>query len=236
MKILELNSIVVFYGKMQILHTVSLGLDKGGITGIIGHNGGGKSTILQAISGLVKVKAGVIMLKGKKISNFPPEKIVEEGISLVEAKRRLFPYLSVHDNLRIGAYFKRAWQEQKRNLKLIYDLFPRLLSLRNQEARTLSGGEQQMLLIGRALMSQPEILMLDEPSSGLAPILVSKVFDVLGDIRKRGITIFVAEQSAAKILRMADNAYVLENGEIVMEGNGQELFNNPVVVESYLRV
>jgi len=236
LKILELNSIVVSYGKMEILHTVSLGLDKGNITGIIGHNGGGKSTILRAISGLVKVKAGEIMLKGKKISNFLPEKIVEEGISLVETNKRLFPYLNVHDNLRIGAYSKLAWQEQKRNLKFVHELFPKLLSLRNQEARTLSGGEQQMLVIGRALMSQPEILMLDEPSSGLAPILVRKLFDVLGDIRKRGITIFVAEQSAAKILRMADNAYVLENGEIVMEGNSQELFNNPLVVESYLRV
>lgn len=236
MTLLEVNSITVRYGKMEALHGVSLSVEKGSLTAIIGHNGGGKTTTLEAISGLLKVDSGVITFKGKEINNMPPDKVVGEGISLVPADRKLFPYLSVHDTLRIGSYSKRAWGKQSGNLEMVYGLFPRLFQLQNQEARTLSGGEQQMLVVGRALMSEPEILILDEPTAGLAPLLVNRVFEVIQEIRERGVTILVAEQSAAKILSIADRSYVMENGEIVMEGDSQELVNNPLVVEAYLRV
>ena len=236
MALLEVNSITVRYGKMEALHGVSLGVEKGSITAIIGHNGGGKTTTLEAISGLLHVDSGVINFKDKEINNMPPDKLVGEGISLVPADRKLFPYLRVHDTLRVGSYSKRAWAKQSGNLEMVYALFPRLFQLQNQEARTLSGGEQQMLVVGRALMSEPEILILDEPTAGLAPLLVNRVFEVIQEIRERGVTILVAEQSAAKILSIADKAYVMENGEIVLGGDSQELVNNPLVVEAYLRV
>lgn len=236
MAILEVDSIIVRYGKMEALHGVSLNVEKGNITALIGHNGGGKTTALETIAGLVKVHSGTITFKGQRINNMPPDKIVSEGISLVSADKKLFPYLSVHDNLRMGSYCKRAWTNQSRNIETIYGLFPKLSQLRHQESRTLSGGEQQMLVVGRALMSEPEILLLDEPTTGLAPILVNKVCDAIQDVRKRGVTVLVAEQGAAKILSIANNAYVVENGQILMKGTSQELFNNPLVVEAFLRV
>jgi len=234
--LLEVNSITVRYGKMEALRGVSLTVEKGSITAIIGHNGGGKTTTLEAIAGLLHVDSGIITFKDKEISNMPPDKVVGEGISLVPADRKLFPYLNVHDTLRVGSYSKRAWVKQKGNLEMVYALFPRLFQLQNQEARTLSGGEQQMLVVGRALMSEPEILILDEPTAGLAPLLVNRVFEVIQKIQEKGVTILVAEQSAAKILSIADRSYVMENGEIVLGGDSQELVNNPLVVEAYLRV
>jgi branched-chain amino acid transport system ATP-binding protein len=221
---------------MQALHGVSLGVEKESITAIIGHNGGGKSTTLKSVAGLIRVQAGRINFKDREISNMPPHEVVMEGISLIPADRKLFPYLSVRDNLRMGAFNKRAWPRRDANLDTIYSLFPKLLQLQNKESRTLSGGEQQMLIIGRALMSEPEVLLLDEPTAGLAPLLVSRVFEVLKDIRRRSVTILVAEQSAAKILGIVDMAYVMENGQIVLQGKSQELMNNPRVIEAYLRV
>jgi branched-chain amino acid transport system ATP-binding protein len=234
--LLEINSIIVRYGKMQALHGVSLAVEKESIIAIIGHNGGGKSTTLKSVAGLIKVQGGRITFKDREISNMPPHQVVIEGISLIPADRKLFPYLSVRDNLRMGAFSKRAWPRRDSNLEMVYSLFPKLLQLQNKESRTLSGGEQQMLIIGRALMSEPEVLLLDEPTAGLAPLLVSRVFEVIKDIRRRNVTILVAEQSAAKILGIVDMAYVMENGQIVLQGKSQDLMNNPRVIEAYLRV
>lgn len=236
MALLEINSIIVRYGKMQALHGVSLGVEKESITAIIGHNGGGKSTTLKSVAGLIKVQGGRITFKDREISNMPPHEVVIEGISLIPADRKLFPYLSARDNLRMGAFSNRAWPRRDGNLEMVYSLFPKLLQLQNKESRTLSGGEQQMLIIGRALMSEPEVLMLDEPTAGLAPLLVNRVFEVIKDIRRRNVTILVAEQSAAKILGIVDMAYVMENGQIVLQGKSRELMDNPLVVEAYLRV
>lgn len=221
---------------MEALHGISLNVDQRSITTIIGHNGGGKSTTLKAIGGLVKVQRGTIHFKNREISNMAPHEVVVQGISLIPADRKLFPYLSVRDNLRMGAFGKQAWTQRNRNLEMVFELFPKLVELQNKESRTLSGGEQQMLIIGRALMSEPEVLLLDEPTAGLAPLLVNKVFEVIQHIRKKNVTILVAEQSAAKILRIVDKAYVMENGQIVLEGNSEELTHNPLVIEAYLRV
>lgn len=236
MALLEIDSIVVQYGKMEALHGISLNVDQGSLTAIIGHNGGGKSTTLKATAGLVKVQRGTIHFKNRQISNMAPHEVVVEGISLIPADRKLFPYLSVRDNLRMGAFSKQAWTQRNRNLEMVFELFPKLVQLQNKESRTLSGGEQQMLIIGRALMSEPEVLLLDEPTAGLAPLLVNKVFEVIQDIRKKNVTILMAEQSAAKILGIVDKAYVIENGQIALEGSGEELTHNPLVIEAYLRV
>jgi len=234
--LLEINSIVVQYGKMQALHGVSLRVDQRSITAVIGHNGGGKSTTLKAIAGLVKVQNGTIQFKNREISNKAPHEVVVEGISMIPADRKLFPYLNVLDNLRMGSYCRRAWTKQDSNLEMVFELFPKLKQLQSKEARTLSGGEQQMLVIGRALMSEPEVLLMDELTAGLAPLLVNKVLEVMQDIRRKNVTILVAEQSAAKILRIVDNAYVMENGQIVLEGGSEELTHNPLVLEAYFRV
>lgn len=221
---------------MQALHGVSLSADQGATTAIIGHNGGGKSTTLKAIVGFIKVQSGTIHFKDQEISNMPPHEVLVKGISLVPPDRKIFPYLSVRDNLRMGAFSKRAWTKRSHNLEKVFELFPKLVQLQHKESRTLSGGEQQMLIIGRALMSEPEVLLLDEPTAGLAPLLVNKVFEVIQDIQKKNVAILVAEQSAAKILRIVDQAYVVENGHIVLKGNSEELTNNPLVIEAYLRV
>lgn len=221
---------------MQALHGISLSADQGVTTAIIGHNGGGKSTTLKAIAGFIKVQSGTIHFKDQEISNMPPHEVLIKGISLVPADRKLFPYLSVRDNLRMGAFSNRAWTKRSHNLEKVFELFPKLVQLQYKESRTLSGGEQQMLIIGRALMSEPEVLLLDEPTAGLAPLLVNKVFEVIQDIQKKNVAILVAEQSAAKILRIVDQAYVVENGHIVLKGNSEELTNNPLVIEAYLRV
>ena len=236
MDLLVVDSIRVRHGKMEVLHGVSLNIAKGSITAVIGHNGGGKTTAMGAIAGLLRVASGSIVFKGEFVTNMPPEQVVDRGISLVPTDRKLFPFLSVRDNLRMGAYAKRAWPKRQANLAFVYGLFPKLSEIECQEARTLSGGEQQMLVVGRALMSEPELLLLDEPSTGLAPLLVNKLFENIQDIRKRGLTVLIAEQSAAKVLSMVDRGYVMENGEIVLEGGGRELTNNPLVVEAYLRV
>lgn len=236
MNLLEVKSIKVFYGKMRALDGVSFGVEEGNITAVIGHNGGGKSTILKAISGLVQVRCGNITFKGREISNLPPYKLVREGISFAPEGGELFPYLSVHDNLKMGGFNNRAWSKVKENLKMVYELFPPLLMAENRPARTLSGGERQMLIIGRALMSEPELLMCDEVSAGLAPNLTLRLFKTLEDIKEKGITVLAVEQNASKILAIASKAYVVENGRVVMEGTGKELLSNPHVKEAYLRV
>jgi branched-chain amino acid transport system ATP-binding protein len=236
MRLLQADSICLGYGKMEIIHGVSFDVEQGQIVGIIGNNGVGKSTILKAISGLIKVRSGKIVLNDKEINDVPPHSIVELGISFVPEGRRLFPYMSVQDNLKFGAYNNRAWGKREVNLKAVYEVFPSLHKARNRQAITLSGGEQQMLAVGRGMMSEPELLMLDEISIGLAPFLVAELFKIIERAKERGVTVLAAEQNVAKLLSVANKAYVVENGRIVMQGSGKELLNNPEMKNAYLRI
>lgn len=236
MNLLEVVSICLGYGKMEIVHGVSFSVEEKQIVGIIGNNGVGKSTILKAIAGLVKIRSGRIIFGNQEINDVPPHRIVELGISFVPEGRRLFPYMSIRDNLRFGAYNSRAWERRETNLKAVYEMFPSLHKARNRQAITLSGGEQQMLAVGRGMMSEPKLLMLDEITIGLAPFLVTELFKIIERAKDRGITVLVAEQNVPKLLNIATHAYVVENGRIVMQGRGKELLDNPEVKNAYLRV
>ena len=232
---LTLKQMDVYYGNIQALWQVSLSVKEGEVIAIVGSNGAGKSTILRTISGLIKPKKGSIEFDSKRIDPLSPDEIVRLGISMVPEGRELFPRMSVLENLELGAaYIERAYSQTDDSLNWVHSLFPILQERSSQLAGTLSGGEQQMLAIGRALMSRPKILMLDEPSLGLAPLLVAEVFKTTAKVSQEGVTILLVEQNVRQSLKMAHRAYVLENGRIVMEGMGKDLMTNKHVKEAYL--
>jgi len=232
---LEIRQVDVFHGDLQALWGVSLMVEESRITTLIGSNGSGKSTTLATIAGLLKPAKGMVSFKGEKLNKLPTHKIVELGISMVPEGRRLFPEMTVKDNLEMGAIPKRARQSKNETMNWIYEVFPILNERATQRADTLSGGEQQMLAIGRALMSQPELLLVDELSLGLAPVVVQKISRILKSINKtKGIGIFLVEQNVPMALELADKGYIIENGRIVGEGDAKALLNSEQVKEAYL--
>lgn len=231
---LNVNGVTVFYGKHQALNQVSLSVKPGEIVVILGANGAGKSTLLQTISGLVPRNAGTVSMHGHALGNARAHHIVEAGLALVPEGRGIFGDLSVEENLTLGAYSKRARAQEQQLLDTVYQLFPKLVERRKQIARTMSGGEQQMVAIGRAMMSAPDVLMLDEPSLGLSPLLASEVFKTLRSVRDTGLGILLVEQNAKQSLSIADRGYLLENGEITAEDTASNLLKDPAVVKAYL--
>jgi len=234
MSLLEVENIDVFYEDVQAVWGISLHVDDGEVVGIIGANGAGKSTTLNTISGLLKPRAGSIVFREQNIEHLPAEKIVESGIAQIPEARRLFPFMTVQENLEIGAYNRRAENVKSQTLNEVFDLFPILQERRHQLARTLSGGEQQMLAVGRGLMAKPILLMLDEPSLGLAPMLVKTVFEAVRQINEGGTTVLLVEQDVQHSLQLSHRGYVLENGRVVMEGTGKELLEDPHIRKAYL--
>jgi len=232
--ILELKDVDVYYGAIQALKGISLSIKQGEIVTMIGANGAGKSTTLNTISGLNRPKKGNLFFKGQTIDRTPPHRIVELGISQVPEGRRIFANLSVLENLELGAYVRKDRHKIKQDLDKIFTLFPRLKERIKQNAGTLSGGEQQMLSTGRALMSNPQVLLLDEPSLGLAPMLVKSIFNALKEINEQGTTILLVEQNAYMALNLAHRGYVMETGKIVLEDEAKNLLNNQKVKEAYL--
>ncbi|KAF1084678.1 High-affinity branched-chain amino acid transport ATP-binding protein LivF [Sporotomaculum syntrophicum] len=222
------------YGTINALSGISFQVNEGEIVALIGANGAGKSTTLLNISGLLHPQSGLIKYQGVDISKLPPHKVVEAGISLVPEGRRVFSRMTVLENLVMGAYLKKSRVEIKESIERVFDRFTRLKERRNQLAGTLSGGEQQMLAIGRALMSKPKLLLMDEPSMGLAPMLVQEIFSIAKEINQSGTTILLVEQNAYMALSIAQHAYVLETGAIVLQGTAEEIANNPEVKKAYL--
>ena len=232
---LKISNVETFYGKIQALRGVDLEVNEGEIVSLIGSNGAGKSTLLMTISGVNKAKRGNIVFKGEKIENKQPHKIVDMGICQVPEGRRIFSRLTVEENLRLGAHANEKGKYFENDIKEVYDLFPVLSDRKTQRGGTLSGGEQQMLAIGRALMSKPKVLLLDEPSLGIAPKLVNQIFLSIKNINKeKNVTIFLVEQNAKKALELADRAYVLVNGKVTIKGSGQELLKNKDIQAAYL--
>jgi branched-chain amino acid transport system ATP-binding protein len=231
---MEVAGVSAGYGDTQILWDVSFSVQKGQLVALIGANGAGKTTTLKTICGLVRTTAGSIRYRGAVISGKPVHQIVELGITLVPEGRQLFPKMTVEENLRAGAYLKRTKPRKAHNLERVYQIFPRLRERRAQVAETMSGGEQQMLAIGRALMQDPELIMFDEPSLGLSPLLVEEIFRVIKSLHDQGLSIFLVEQNVKQTMKVADYCYVLENGRIVQEGTGRELEADPKVREAYL--
>lgn len=231
---LVVKGVDVLYGDVQALWDVSLEVKQGTIVSLVGANGAGKSTLLKTISGINRAKKGEILFSGKSVTHLKPQDVVDIGISHVPEGRRLFASLTVLKNLKLGAYPPRARAVFGESLTKAFDLFPVLKSRQNQKAGSLSGGEQQMLAIGRAMMSQPTILMLDEPSLGLSPILVKTMFDLVVSLNKQGVTMLLVEQNVRQALKIANHAYVLKNGRIVMSGGGEELLADPEVQKAYI--
>ncbi len=231
---LKVENLVVSYGGIEALKGISLEVPEGKIVTLIGANGAGKSTLLRSIIGLVKPGNGKISYEGKDITGLNSQKIVQTGITLVPEGRRVFPNLTVLENLKIGAYLRNDKEGIEKDIRWIYDLFPRLEERSWQMAGTLSGGEQQMLAVGRALMCRPKVLMMDEPSLGLAPLVIKDIFKIIQEINNRGMTILLIEQNANMALKIADIAYVLETGRITMTGTGKELLENPEIKAAYL--
>jgi branched-chain amino acid transport system ATP-binding protein len=236
MPFLEINNIDVYYGDVQVIFDLSLKVEKGEVVSIIGGNGAGKSTLLKTISGLMHPAAGEICFEKTSIQGRPPEEIVESGIIHVPEGRRLFSLMSVKDNLIVGGYNKRASQSTEETIQKVYELLPRLKERESQLAMTLSGGEQQMVAIGRGLMALPHLLMLDEPSLGLAPLLIKNIFETVRKIADQGTTVLLVEQDVKHSLSLSDRGYVLEHGRVVMEGKAKELMNDPHVKEAYLGI
>ena len=232
---LQISNVETFYGKIQALRGVDLDVNDGEIVSLIGSNGAGKSTLLMTISGVNKAKRGSIVFNGENIENKQPHKIVDMGICQVPEGRRIFSRLTVEENLRLGAHANEKGKYFENDIKEVYDLFPVLSDRKTQRGGTLSGGEQQMLAIGRALMSKPKVLLLDEPSLGIAPKLVNQIFVSIKNINKeKNVTIFLVEQNAKKALELADRAYVLVNGKVTIKGSGQELLKNKDIQAAYL--
>ncbi|BAV80217.1 high-affinity branched-chain amino acid transport ATP-binding protein LivF [Streptococcus sp. NPS 308] len=234
MSMLKVENLSVHYGMIQAVRDVSFKVNEGEVVSLIGANGAGKTTILRTLSGLVRPSAGKIQFLGKEIQKLPAQKIVAAGLSQVPEGRHVFPGLTVMENLEMGAFLKKNREENQANLKKVFSRFPRLEERKNQDAATLSGGEQQMLAMGRALMSTPKLLLLDEPSMGLAPIFIQEIFDIIQDIQKQGTTVLLIEQNANKALAISDRGYVLETGEIVLSGTGKELAASDEVRKAYL--
>ena len=231
---LKVNDISVYYGNIQALKGISLEINEGEIVTLIGANGAGKSTLLKTISGLLKPKQGEILFKGKTISGKPVQSIVKMGISHVPEGRRVFANMSIEENLELGAYLRKDKAGIKQDIEKVHELFPRLLERKKQQAGTLSGGEQQMLAMGRALMAKPDLLLLDEPSMGLAPLLVKQIFSIVQEINNSGTTILLVEQNANLALSIANRAYVVETGRIVLSGQADELTASEEVKKAYL--
>ena len=234
MSLLELSNVDAFYGRVQALRGISLALDRGEIVALIGSNGAGKTTTLRTISGLVRASAGRIVFDGRDIAHTPASAVVKLGICQAPEGRRLFSRMTVYDNLQLGAYSRRDRQGIQADLERVFALFPRVRERRSQVAGTLSGGEQQMVAVARALMARPKVLMLDEPSLGLSPILIETIFTTLVEINSQGTPVLLVEQNANKALEIAHRGYVLETGSIVMEGSGRELLASEEVQQAYL--
>lgn len=234
MALLEIKDLEVNYGVIKAIKGVSFDVNEGEIIALIGANGAGKTTILHTITGLIQAKKGSIVFDGKELTKTPPHKIVSMGMAHVPEGRRIFQQLSVLENLKLGAYTRKDKSEIASTLKMVYERFPRLEERRNQVAGTLSGGEQQMLAMGRALMSKPRIILMDEPSMGLSPLLVSEIFDIIKVINESGTTVLLVEQNAKKALSIADRAYVLETGNITLSGDAKDLINDESVKKAYL--
>lgn len=234
MAMLEVKDLEVYYGMIQAIKGISFEVNKGEVIALIGANGAGKTTTLHTITGLLSPKKGSVMFEGKDITKIPAHKIVSMGMAHVPEGRRVFANLSVYENLKLGAYTRKDKENLNKDLESIYERFPRLAERKNQSAGTLSGGEQQMLAMGRALMSKPSIILMDEPSMGLSPILVNEIFDIIESISKSGTTVLLVEQNAKKALSIADRAYVLETGKIVTSGKASELLEDDSIKKAYL--
>lgn len=234
MSMLEVKDLQVYYGVIQALKGISFEVEKGDVVALIGANGAGKTTTLHTITGLLPSKAGSITFEGKDITHVPGYKLVSMGIAHVPEGRRVFASLTVLQNLKMGAYTRSDKKEIEDTIEMIYKRFPRLKERKNQLAGTLSGGEQQMLAMGRALMSHPRLIVLDEPSMGLSPLYVNEIFDIIQEINKDGVTVLLVEQNAKKALSISNKAYVLETGNIVLSGDAKELMNNERVKKAYL--
>lgn len=234
MAMLEIKDLQVYYGVIQAIKGVSFEVNEGEVIALIGANGAGKTTILHTITGLIPSKAGKVIFEGQDITKLPGHKIVTKGIAHVPEGRRVFAQLSVYENLKLGAYTRKDKNEIEASMEMIYKRFPRLKERRSQLAGTLSGGEQQMLAMGRALMSKPRIILMDEPSMGLSPIFVNEIFDIIKEVSAAGTTVLLVEQNAKKALAIADRAYVLETGNITLSGDAKELMNDDSVKKAYL--
>lgn len=234
MAMLEVKDLDVYYGVIQALKGISFHVNEGEVIALIGANGAGKTTTLHALTSLVPAKAGSITFEGTDLKKVPGHKIVSMGMAHVPEGRRVFAQLSVYENLKMGAYTRKDKEEIKETLEMVYKRFPRLEERKNQLAGTLSGGEQQMLAMGRALMSRPKMILMDEPSMGLSPIFVNEIFNIIKDVSADGVTVLLVEQNAKKALSIADRAYVLETGKIILEGDAKELMNNESVKKAYL--
>ena len=234
MAMLEIKDLEVYYGVIQAIKGISFEVNQGEVIALIGANGAGKTTTLQTITGMLQAKRGQIIFEGKDITRVPGHKIVSMGMAHVPEGRRVFADLTVLENLKLGAYTRKDKSEIAQTLKKVYESFPRLEERKNQSAGTLSGGEQQMLAMGRALMSKPRIILMDEPSMGLSPIFVEEIFKIIQDISAAGTTVLLVEQNAKKALSIADRAYVLETGNIVLSGDAKELMNNESIKKAYL--
>ena len=231
---LEIKDIEVYYGMIQAIKGISFEVNEGEVIALIGANGAGKTTILHTVTGLLSPKRGTVWFEGKDITKVPAHKIVSLGMAHVPEGRRVFAELSVYENLKMGAYTRKDKAEVDETLAMVYKRFPRLEERKNQLAGTLSGGEQQMLAMGRALMSHPKIILMDEPSMGLSPILVNQIFDIIEEVSKSGTTVLLVEQNAKKALSIADRAYVLETGKIVLDGDAKALMDDDSIKKAYL--
>ncbi len=234
MAMLEIKDLEVYYGMIQAIKGISFEVNEGEVIALIGANGAGKTTTLHTISGLIAPKKGSIIFEGQDITRIPAHKIVSLGLSQVPEGRRVFASLTVLQNLKMGAYTRGSKEEVEETLRVVYKRFPRLEERKNQLAGTLSGGEQQMLAMGRALMSKPRIILMDEPSMGLSPIFVNEIFDIIKEVSAGGTTVLLVEQNAKKALAIADRGYVLETGRIVLDGKAEDLMNNESVRKAYL--
>ncbi|HEX9126124.1 MAG TPA: ABC transporter ATP-binding protein [Methylomirabilota bacterium] len=234
MSLLELRGVEVAYGDLPALRDVSVSLEAGETLSVVGANGAGKTTMLRAISGLMRPRAGRILLDGERLDSLPSHAIVGRGVVQVPEGRKIFPSLTVLENLELGSYIAAAKARRREGLEQVFGLFPRLKERERQAAGTMSGGEQQMLAIGRALMARPRVLMLDEPSLGLAPIMVREIFRIIGEINRLGMTVLLVEQNTRQALALSQRGYVLENGRVVLEGSGAELLGNEHVRRAYL--
>jgi branched-chain amino acid transport system ATP-binding protein len=231
---LQIENLSTGYGRTQVLWDLSLKVDEGEFVALVGANGAGKTTLLRAISGLIRPWSGTITFDGKRIDAAHPNSIVNMGLSQIPESRKLFTDMSIRENLEMGAYPRRSWKRRKETMQEVFDMFPRLKERSGQLARTLSGGEQQMLAMGRGLMSRPRMVIIDEPSNGLAPLVVAEVFDLLKELRKTGMTILLVEQNVRQTLQIADRAYVLENGRLALEGVCSVLRQSDHVRKAYL--
>ncbi len=231
---LEVHNLCASFGPIAVLHNVSFNVKPDEIVTLLGSNGAGKSTILNTIQGILKPTAGTVIFQGKDITGWPTYRTVEEGVIHIPEGHRVFPHLSVKENLLIGAYPGNSWKNRKDNMEWVMTIFPKLRERQSQESRLLSGGEQQMLTIARGLMTNPKFIMVDEPSVGLAPVIVDGLFESLAKLRDQGITILIPEQNALRALQLADRGYVIQDGRVVLEGKSEELMKSDVVKQAYL--